>query len=924
MKKNQCPDRELDVLACIFVGEKQYKSVAKLLNISPKTVESYVRRTMNRYNCASRYDILKHLDIEKLKTRYHLIIKTDTDTNVVVTKNKTTKRMYISIGLCVSFLSAYMYLDFFRKTEIVSNVKTLNNFGFIKRINVEKAIKQILDKQKNTKLIVISGVGGSGKTTIVRCFLETYNADIKWELKSETDERLENSFFRFAERISKITNEEKELSKIKSIKLEDKRLEKVVSFVFKKLKNFSSWTIVFDDLKDIKTLQKYLPENIKNYNNGTIIITTKDAKLTSFFPLSGYGHLSIPRLEKSEQQQLFESICNNNAIKKTQLIAFLEKIPQYPLDTAIAGHYIKNTGIKLCDYTNYLLNFSYDFQDVQKKIAIDQMGYNQTRFSIIASDFSEIIRNNDAFKKLLLYLCLMNSSVSIDSLKKLEKHTIVDDFIYTLQKYSLVTMRDGSFFIHTFVQRMGLLYMMSCFSSSEMSNLLKVITDIFVFNINKLTLEQYLNSSIQLESILSNVLFLTINDELKKRCKIRLSSTLLNCYVHFKSREFVRNFAKQIISENDQCNVLSRNDLAKLLEICGNYSLFSKNYKDAFFYVSKCLSICNDDVALQYTKAKCLCDMATILGFEGKISESNLKREIAFKCINQHKQSWSLKENEEIFSRYYCCYKEMFIHSQSFKDVIDLGIDILQSLKVDKFYYKINDYNGENCEAVFLIRRDLIALYNKVGNFKAALECAKEADFFLSLLNKKGFSLENKEATFRMREGYTFLRLNMLNEAYSSLMRCIKIHELLGETPCIAQALLYLTEVLMKEKKYDEAERCIQKSIKKMKKVSSNNDLFFQATAYYFSSILAFKKKKYDDALVFLNKFLEISKSVCNKMLVPDVFNSMESSGVFVSAKKADDVCKKLQKSIEIFVNVYDEKHPMIFSLKEILKDQSL
>ena len=61
--------RELEVVACILIGEKTYKATGRLLNISPKTVETHLRRVVDKYNCR-KADLVDILGYEKLQLIY--------------------------------------------------------------------------------------------------------------------------------------------------------------------------------------------------------------------------------------------------------------------------------------------------------------------------------------------------------------------------------------------------------------------------------------------------------------------------------------------------------------------------------------------------------------------------------------------------------------------------------------------------------------------------------------------------------------------------------------------------------------------------------------------------------------------------------------------------------------------------------------
>lgn len=247
------------------------------------------------------------------------------------------------------------------------------------------------------------------------------------------------------------------------------------------------------------------------------------------------------------------------------------------------------------DYVHYLQKFSYYFQRVQTQIAINHVNYDKTRFGIIASDFNEIIRSNPEFKDLLLFTCFMSSQyISINYLKQLKEGVIVDNFIYELQKYSLIYVNDNVFSMHRFLQRIGLYYIITEFSENEIITALEKLVEILAYSsagVEKSSPQECLYLPRHIESMIQN----RSNERGKQEYNIRLSNTLLSCYIHFKPREFIKDFSKKIIDGNEHINALSQKDFAKLLEICGNACLFFRKYEEADKYLSMCLTACTNN-----------------------------------------------------------------------------------------------------------------------------------------------------------------------------------------------------------------------------------------------------------------------------------------------------------------------------------------
>lgn len=92
-------ERELDVLACILVGEKSLRSTAKLLHISHSAVGTYFQRALDKTRCETKDGLKNQVKMNHLKIRYELL---QNPTNIwhklsrfLFSKFKVLRRNYI-------------------------------------------------------------------------------------------------------------------------------------------------------------------------------------------------------------------------------------------------------------------------------------------------------------------------------------------------------------------------------------------------------------------------------------------------------------------------------------------------------------------------------------------------------------------------------------------------------------------------------------------------------------------------------------------------------------------------------------------------------------------------------------------------------------------------------------------------------------
>ena len=123
--------------------------------------------------------------------------------------------------------------------------------------------------------------------------------------------------------------------------------------------------------------------------------------------------------------------------------SFLNNLPPFPLDISIAAYYLKVTQISYDKYLEYLYAYDEEFTAIQEEIL---KGANNagTRYKIIVLSLKELIESNKDFTELLLFTSLLTSQSIPRALLEMHKsEVVVDNFIYNLRKYSLLTKTES-------------------------------------------------------------------------------------------------------------------------------------------------------------------------------------------------------------------------------------------------------------------------------------------------------------------------------------------------------------------------------------------------------------------------------------------------------------------------------------------------
>jgi DNA-binding CsgD family transcriptional regulator/predicted negative regulator of RcsB-dependent stress response len=413
-------------------------------------------------------------------------------------KSKIILNIFI-VFLVFIFLSLYTLFDFSQKYTTHSVMSLPLASYLIRRVDIfEQIDSKLLAKginKTNINYAILIGMMGSGKTTTARMYAKSHQADIMWEFNAQSVETLTQSFFQLAYALSRTAEEKMAIDFIERIKDDILRVQQLILFVQKHLKNNPDWLLIFDNAVSLKEIENFLPKDVYAWGNGRVIVTTHNANIAKASRIKDSQCIFLDVLSLDEATNLFCQIYYRSAVHqlsesvKTQVKRFLQFIPLFPLDISVAAHFLKQTHHNFDEYLEKYFNGSPSFKQLEQEIVLEDIPYAKTRAYLMSITFEKILAENPVFKDILFFISCLNFK---DIPKRLlsdyfDQHS-VDMFIRCLKQYSFIMESenveyDKSFVflnIHPFVQECLKLYLYPKIDKNDFNELIK--TNIKIIN----------------------------------------------------------------------------------------------------------------------------------------------------------------------------------------------------------------------------------------------------------------------------------------------------------------------------------------------------------------------------------------------------------------------------------------------------------
>lgn len=809
-------------------------------------------------------------------------------------------------------------------------------------LNRPELIAQIDKKLKGgpgIKAVALVGIGGCGKTTTARQYARSQKVPVVWEINAESKESLINSFENLAYVLSKTSEEKKNLKGLQDIKDPQERKEKILFFVKERLKIQPNWLLIYDNVENFTNIQKCFPSDENVWGIGKVILTSRDNTIQNNSHIN--NAVRIAELAPQEKLDLFIKIMSNEkthqltALQKEQARKFLTHIPPFPLDVSIAAYYLKDTQISYGKYLTYFENYHKDFANLQENILKGVSDYTKTRYNIITLSLNRLIETNKNFGDLLLFISLLDSqNISKSLLDAYKSEVVVDDFIYNLKKYSLITSQFSpssqsalKFSIHRSTQEISLTFLLNYFNETEkrafLDKMLVALKSVYKVNLRQNGAHNLLLLT-HLNALKENLKNIGLSKELKEKYEIELLYMLGNInYKLTNNRILSRKYFLEVLELNKSKQFLSNITITRLLLDLGESCIYSGKLKEGREFCRECAKICITQKGYELLLAESLDLTGVSYSQENNFEKSKEYFEKALHTLTRVEQKLRTKIEAGIYKHLSWLYSKTYMNKPEASNAIKYAYKALDIFNASHVFYKTHpEIPIENLKEIVRYKEGLGYSYCRMGKYKEAYELGfRDAQYIINHLLNKKYHFVLKGYIY-LGIGEVFLRKGNLTAAENYLSKSIQISDKLVGGCDALQARIYRAETRIRLGKLVKAyEDCL--SVFQMEKTVNHHYFnLMNCICFYHAAIIKLKQGDLKKSMEHFNEFLQNIDIFCKVFLNKEDYENLKIKGVFNQPLCKNNQAKHnielyLKKCIEIFSTIYGPFHPF---LKEYVK----
>ncbi|PIZ34365.1 MAG: hypothetical protein COY39_00595 [Alphaproteobacteria bacterium CG_4_10_14_0_8_um_filter_37_21] len=832
------------------------------------------------------------------------------------------KKIWILIGAITSVSSLTLLIpSFSTQTIIHNNLRSMHMLGsnenILKRDDILSSIEaaflnQTTENPHSISYITLSGIAGSGKTTVATNYAEQQTKKFTWELNAQSFRALRQSYLQLAYSLANTHKKKAQITFLEKIKDPDVFSEQLLRFIQTNLKEQKNWLLIFDNVTNLQEIEKLLPREKNLWGHGSVIITTTNDNLENITRKQNQ-YIKIGALHEGQTKDLFCSIAYKASYKyiprttQQYVDTLLQKIPSFPLDISLAAHYIRHTNSTLLEYINKLNDKSCSANDLNTFFQ-QELNIPLARSSLLLVTIDSILSVDKDFQQLLYVLSRLNfKNIPKKLLQSHCNEDSVNAFILTLKKHSFITethlpyVNNNERFIsiHPFIQNYCRTYLNKTLNKNLQNTLAHSAVD-GVLNYEK-SLE---NNHHKMLNILNEHIesFLKVSPETSSfnHSDLYHLYALLGKTYYLGSRELLdAKKAFKIALFHVPSNKLDTTDIGlylSLAHICNDMI----DPKSAIHYAQKALDVLNTNNAkpahIQYEWALFEKGIAHVLLGNTSDAEESLQLALDKLEIANTPSALKLKSQITAYRGWMHAVTNLSTEDSAINDV-NAALEMITNsgtLRLDiKTMAKLRAYH-------YVTKGDILC---KQGKFKEALSLgfAKAQEVIATNLSESPDFILNIHLQIGI--GECMLRADDFKKAKNTLQDAINQGELLlgNNSPFLYAPKVLLIETLIRLKKLDSAEELLKNT---QEHAATDNTIyaqFIECLLYYNAMVLYGRK---GNKIMVHQYFTFFSQKIGllyeNLKLLP--IEKKEDLNNFLTIKKMDThalfICQKLLQNI--------------------------
>jgi tetratricopeptide (TPR) repeat protein len=786
------------------------------------------------------------------------------------------------------------------------------------RKNLSQQVSAVFARQKYVKVVAIVGPGGSGKTTFARSFAQSAKPQVLFEINAETELSIRNSISKLAALLARNTKLKSELQLIQAVPDEQEQTRQKTAFIRAQLKEIGSWFLIFDNVGTFQDIQEFFPSDSKLWGTGRVIITTRNENIQAVSQITNARTVNVGELSEDEKLQLFCKISGPQVSKGIDDIKqFLMNLPSLPLDVSAAAHYVRDTQTSLDDYLAMTRKSEPEFESRQTLILSEDVGYDKTRYSIISSNFQQILHGHPEFKKLLFLVCLLDSQdIPRAFLYNCDQDRFaVDEFFYRLKQHSLILERDDTFSIHRNTQAIALNFMLSQMNDAEKEKLLESVVAILtpfeqlcgmLYKVDSTLDGEYLSSLLRhLKAMLTKIPQLSATPA-KHRARI---CTAIGHILQWQKLASSMVFYKQVVDEGNPEELLSPRDLAVMYINLGSDFVEDCDYEQAELYIKKSMQLVatlDDADAIE-----CLCwyQLGHINEHKGNVDECKKYLRKALTFVEGRQEGYAT----QLLARIYLCLFGLHVEHYMNKPEVEEGMPYFKKM-LDLFHadppYHISRHPlpKQFPSTVFTARTVLSLHYARCGFFKKSLEEMKEMEFIRNYY--KGSLFDVLTLAVLRERSHCMTWLGRPEQARKDLEFILDTYKRVGLRWRGTWVTKDLIEAQIKSNKLEGAYENCRHFIDSGFDVDGNNIcLLASDIVRYHAAVIKFRQNDFSGALECFREFFKHVEIFCKGFLEKGSYEDLARADSF---DVADDVSVCFERSLAIFTAILGTEHPFV------------